>query len=213
MDYSALVIGGKRPGLGLSLSKAVGDSSVLYTDTTLRQGREKQVISGAAHSGQLQIEPRKTTGLYPFVTLGVGYTFDNNISINLELAHDAGGYSDQEWSQVTGALNTISPPQSAVEGSSIDQLNGLLNHFTLRQNYAFVRVSTDNILASSINGEITNIYGIDDGSGSFGLRLGTSLGDRITAGLYTTHRFGVKNHEFTLRPETGFISLYMKTVF
>ena len=208
LDYSASIIGGKRAGVGLSFSQVVGGSSVLYLDATLRRGREKRVLSGTAPSGALLVEARKAHGLYPFATIGLGYTFENNVSTNLELSHDAGGYSDHEWAQVLSTLEVISPAQSAVQKRSLGQLNGILNHYTLRQNYAFLRVSNDRILDRSISGEITTLYGVDDGSGRIGLRFETSLGERTTTGFYTTHRFGGNNDEFMLRPRVDTFSLY-----
>ena len=214
VDYSAALISGERAGAALSFSQGIGDASVLYMDGTMRRGREKRVVSGTSPQGHLLVEARETSDLYPFATLGFGHFFDNGWSVNLELSHDTGGYSDKEWSQITSALNTITPPQSAIQGQALGQLNGVLNHYTLRQNYTFFRVSHDNLfLDGKVSGAATLLYGMDDGSGSLGMRLETPLADSITTGLYFTHKFGSKNDEFKLRPENNTVALYMTMPF
>lgn len=73
-------------------------------------------------------------------TLGLGHTLDCGLSINLEASHDAGGYSRLEWDQLAEALDAITPAQSAIQGQALSQLNGVLNHYTLRKNYTFLRL-------------------------------------------------------------------------
>ena len=214
VDYSAAFIGGAREGAALSFSQGIGDASVLYMDATLRRGREKRAISGTSPQGHLLPLPRETKDLHPFVTLGLGHFFANGWSLNIEFSHDAGGYSDKEWAQIKTALNTITPPQSAIEGQALGQLNGVLNHYTLRQNYTFLRLAHDNLFwDDKVNGEATLLYGLDDDSGSLGARLETALTDNITTGLHFSHKFGSENNEFKLRPENSTLALYMTMQF
>ena len=218
-DYSAALIGGAREGVVLSFSQGLGDASVLYMDGTLRRGREKRAISGTSPQGHLLPLPRDTKDLHPFATLGLGHFFETGWSLNVELSHDAGGYSDAEWGQITSALNTITPPQSAIEGRALGQLNGVLNHYTLRQNYTFLRLAHDDLfgdalfLDSRVSGAATLLYGLDDDSGNLGVRLETSLADHITTGLHFTRTFGSKNDAFKLRPENSAVALYMTMPF
>ncbi|MBO9463660.1 hypothetical protein J7443_00315 [Tropicibacter sp. R15_0] len=207
-DYSVALIDGNRPGAALSFSWGLGDASVIYMDATFRKGREKQAISGTSPLGHLMLETRDTDKVHPFVTLGFGYTFENGVSLNAEYTRDAGGYSDSEWDRIVSALDTITPTQSAVHGQSLNQLNGLLNHYTLRQNYGFLRVSHDSLFGKPVSGELTVLHGLDDGSGSLGLRLEMPLGEQATLGLSATHKYGGENTEFTLRPEGDALAIY-----
>ncbi|WP_293573955.1 hypothetical protein [Phaeobacter sp.] len=207
-DYSVALIDGNRPGAALSFSWGIGDASVIYMDAAFRKGREKQAISGTSPLGHLLLETRETGKIHPYATLGFGYTFGNGLSLNAEYTRDAGGYSDSEWYRIVDALDTTTPAQSTVHGQSLNQLNGLLNHYTLRQNYGFLRVSHDNLFGKAVSGEVTVLHGLDDGSGSLGLRLEMTLGDRATLGLTTTHKYGGENSEFTLRPEGDAIAIY-----
>lgn len=96
LDYSFSAMGGERPGMGIALTYGIGDSSVLYLDGTLRRGRDRQALEGVTPSGNLIVSERETSGYFPYVTAGFGYTFGNGISLNAELTHDAAGYSDAE---------------------------------------------------------------------------------------------------------------------
>ena len=219
VDYSAAFIGGAREGAALSFSQGIGDASVLYMDATLRRGREKWAISATSPQGHLLLDARETKDLHPFATLGLGHFFENGWSLNIEFSHDAGGYSDKEWAQIKTALNTITPPQSAIEGQALGRLNGVLNHYTLRQNYTFLRLAHDDLFGDAlfwdgkVSGEATLLYGLDDDSGSLGARLETALTDNITTGLHFSHKFGSKNAEFKLRPENSTLALYMTMQF
>ena len=207
-DYSVALIDGNRPGAALSFSWGIGEASVIYMDATFRKGREKQVVAGTSPLGHFLLEPRETDRIHPFVTPGFGYTFGNGLSLNAEYTRDAGGYSDGEWDRIINALDTVTPAQSGVHGQSLNQLNGLLNHYTLRQNYGFLRVSHDNLFGRPVSGEVTVLHGLNDGSGSLGLRLEMPLGDRATLGLIATHKYGGENSEFTLRPEGDAFAIY-----
>ena len=208
LDYSLALLGGRRPGAALSLSGGIGDASVLYMDATIRKGREKQVINGIDRQGGLLVSSRQMKGIYPFVTLGLGHTFENGLSVNVEATHDAGGYSGREWDRLTQTLNAITPARSAADGRSLRRMNNVLNHYILRRNYGFVRLARDTFPGLPLSGELTALYGIDDGSGSLGLRVETPVSDQVMTGLYARYSFGGANDEFTLRPRIGSIALY-----
>lgn len=207
LDYAISVFNGTRAGVGISATYGLGEASVLYVDATVRQGRDKQTVTGVL-GDQLSVAAADADKIVPFLTLGFGHTFGSGVTMNAELTHDAGGYSDAEWTQVASALDALTPVRSATAGQSLGQLNGTLNHFTLRQNYGFLRVAQDGVLGSAFNAEFTVLHGFDDQSGSAGLRIERALGDNLTAGIAVSRKYGTTNSEFMLRPETGAVSLY-----
>lgn len=212
-DYALSAFGGARPGVGFSASFGVGDATVLYVDANLRQGRDRVTLGGIDGLGQLTLNPRNTSDLHQHITLGLGHTFGSGLSLNVELSHDANGYSDTEWQQIASALDQVSPATSAIHGQSIGQLNGMLNHYTLRRNYAFARVAHDSVFGSDISGELTLLHGLDDGSGTFAVRLEKEIFDQVTLGVVGTQRYGSTNSEFTLRPGKNSLSVYTSIKF
>jgi len=213
LDHSVAAISGDRPGASVSLNHVIGEASVVYLDGALRRGREKQSIAAIDPAGSLMLDPPETGGVTPYVTLGLGHTFGNGLSMNLEYTHDAGGYSDREWEQVVRALDHVTPATSAAHGQTLGRLNGLLDHHTLRRNYAFVRIAHDGPFGGKLAVELTALHGMDDGSGTLGLRLEHPLADQITVGLMASRKYGGTNGEFTLRPETSSVALYASVAF
>lgn len=208
LDYTLSGFSGARPGVSLSLTRGIGDATVLYADASLRQGRDRQVVSGLAAGNILQFAAQNTGRFYPKVTVGLGHTLTNGLSFNLELTHDANGLSDSEWAQAMGALGSLTPVQSAAAGAALGQLNGALGQYTQRQNYGFMRMAKDSLWGSPVSLEMTVLHGFDDGSGSLGLRLERPVGERGQIGLMATHGYGGARGEFTQRPAQNTLSLY-----
>jgi len=213
LDHAVTAISGDRPGAGVSLNHVIGEASVVYLDSAFRRGREKRSIAAIDPAGSLMLDPPETGGVIPHFTLGLGHTFGNGLSMNLEYTHDAGGYSNREWERIVRALDHVTPAISVVHGQTLGQLNGLLDHHTLRRNYAFVHIAHDGLFGSQLAIELTALHGMDDGSGTLGLRLEHPLTDQITVGLRASRKYGGTNTEFTLRPETNSIALYAGVTF
>jgi hypothetical protein len=207
LDYAVSAMSGDRPGVGVSATYGLGDASVLYVDGTLRRGREKETVTGVV-ADQLIVDAADGDEIVPFVTVGVGHTFGNGVSLNAEYTHDGGGYSDDEWADIDGALADLTPVTSALAGQSFAQLNGVLNHYALRQNYGFVRLAQDGIGGSKFNAEFTVLHGFDDQSGAAGLRVERALGDSATAGVALSQKYGDENSEFKLRPGARSVAIY-----
>lgn len=208
LDYGLSVFSGDRPGIGISGSYGVGDASVIYLDATFRQGQEKATVTGLNGVGLPVIATGDDQAITGIVTLGFGHSFSNGLSLNAEFTHDSGGYSDAEWGEIDTAINPMTGLAPALKGAAMGQLNGLLNHYTLRQNYGFLRLSHENVLGSNILAELTVLHGFDDQSGSAGLRFEMPLGETFTAGIMATKSYGANNSEFNLRPKTGTLSIY-----
>lgn len=207
LDYAVSAFGGDRPGVAISASYGLGDASVLYLDATVRRGRDKQTVTGLA-GDQLLVTAADTEVIAPYVTLGFGHTFKGGVTLNAEYTHDAAGYSDAEWGQIAGALEGLTPVTSALAGQSLGQLNGVLNHYTLRQNYGFLRVAQEGFMGSKFDAEFTVLHGFDDGSGTAGIRFERDLGDAFTVGAAISQKYGAANSEFMLRPERATVALY-----
>ncbi len=213
LDYGLSAFGGSRPGIGATASFSIGDASVIYADATLRRGRDRQTVLSFDASGTLQLDPFDSDTIRPFVTLGLGHTFANGLTVNAELSHDANGQNDTEWARTTAALQGLTPVTSAAGGAALGQLNGVLNEYTQRQNYGFVRLSKENLFGTDLIGEFTVLHGFDDNSGNVGLRIEYGVTDNARIGVQATQSYGGKNDEFTLRPDQSSLSLYTTVTF
>ena len=209
LDYSVFAMGGDRPGAGLSISRGFGAASILYLDALFAKGRDRQSVAGVDAAGYPLLSSRDTRNVRGFVTLGMRQSLAGGIDLSAEYSRDSGGYSDDEWKAVMAGLDAASPATSMAQGQALGRINGLLNHYTLRKNYGFMRLAKENFLGTGINGEATLLHGFDDGSGDIGLRLHTSLGNRSTVGIKLSRKYGGRNAEFTLRPETRAISIFL----
>lgn len=213
LDYALSGFGGDRPGMGLSFSYGLGEASVLYLDSTLRRGRDRDTIRGLGPDGSLELIPGDAQAWRGFATLGIGHTFGSGLTLNAELSHDASGLSDAEWQRVGEALAGLTPVTSATQGRALGALNGALNHYTQRRNYAFLRLSQDGIGSTGLSGEMTLLHGLDDGSGTLGLRLEHPLGDTARLGLAVTQTYGGSGDEFRLRPDHSSVAVYTMVTF
>lgn len=213
LDYALSAFGGARPGVSLSLSRGVGEATVIYADAIFRRGRDRSVVSGLSAATALTFDAQNDGRIYPKVTLGLGHTLASGLSFNVEITHDANGLSNSEWTQAMGALDALTPVTSAAGGAALGQLNGALGQYTQRQNYGFVRLAKDNLWGSEFSTEFTVLHGFDDGSGSLGLRLTHPLGERGQIGLVASHGYGGEQGEFTMRPGQTTLSLYTTVSF
>lgn len=212
-DYALSAMSGDRPGLGGSLSMGAGFSTVLYADATFRRGREKSAVVGVSPVGDLAVDSRETGGTFAFATLGIGHVFDGGLVLNAEYSRDEAGYSGAEWLRIADALDMLAPDDSPTKGRGLGRLNETLDHYTLRRNYGFIRVAHDAAFGTELAIEATALHGFDDGSGSVGLRLEYPATEQISLGLKAERKYGGKNSEFALRPETGAISVYVGASF
>ena len=212
-DYAVSAMSGDRPGLGLSLSMGAGFSTVLYADAAFRRGREKSTVAGVTPAGALEVDARETGGTFAFATLGVGHVFDGGLALNAEYSRDEAGYSGAEWVRIEDALDMLTPVDSPTKGRRIGRLNETLDHYTLRRNYGFIRVAHDAAFGTELAIEATALHGFDDGSGSVGLRLEYPATEQVSLGLKAERKYGGKNSEFALRPETGALVIYFGASF
>ncbi len=209
LDYSVFAMGGDRPGAGVSISRGFGAASILYLDALFAKGRDRQSIAGADSAGYPSVKPRNKRGVRGFVTLGMRRTLAGGIDFSAEYSRDSSGYSDDEWRAVTSGLDAASPAASMAQGQALARINGLLNHYTLRKNYGFIHLAKENFPGADMNGEATLLHGFDDGSGDIGLQLHTPLGNRTAVGIKFSRKYGGRNAEFTLRPETNAVSIFL----
>lgn len=213
-DYAVFAMSGDRPGLGFSLSRGAGFSTVLYADATFRRGREKSTVAGAS-ADELAVVAPETEGISTFATLGVGHVFDGGLALNAEYSWDQAGYSDAEWLRISDALEMAARVDSSTwdQGLVLGRLNETLDHYTLRRNYGFIRVAHDAAFGTELAIEATALHGFDDDSGSVGLRLEYPATERVSIGLKAERKYGGRNSEFALRPETGAFAIYFGTSF
>ena len=206
MEYGLYAFSGLRPGGGISASYGLGNGSILYSDLNMRQGSEKKNIVDITDN-QLVFSENDSKRSYIYATIGWGHAYENGISINIEYTHDETGYNSKQWNTFIEAIDA-----SHTSILSLGEINNALNHYTLRQNYGFMRIAKDGFMSSEVNVVVDLLHGFDDQSGGTQLRTEYLL-NQITFGFLVNQRYGSDNSEFTLRPSRSLFSLYIMTKF
>ena len=213
LEYSIMAAGGKRRGIGMSISSDFGTSAIFYLDAMFLEGRDRRSVMGISPAGNPLTGIRKTWGTSELATIGMRKLFADGIDLSLEYSHDSQGYSDGEWDILMTVAYASSPPVTAIQGRRLAMVGELLNHFSLRKNYGFARVGKEGIFEGEANVEITVFHGFDDGSGDVGFRLERPLTEQGVIGVGIGRRYGGANSEFGLRPKTGRLSIYTSHAF
>jgi hypothetical protein len=210
-DAELLVLDDERQGIGLAYSQTIGDALLLYAEGMIRDGRDRMHIT--TENNRLVTLPPKGDQFSQFI-LGGNYIFANGLTLAAEYYHDENGYSDTEWrdiAEVISASNTgLASTNTAISSSASGQLlrlNGVLRHYTLRQNYAFMRLAHSEFFDLDVVPEFSTLYNLDDGSGAASARFEKGLSSG-TVGFHATAAYGDSDGEFKLRSPKQTIMVY-----
>ena len=196
-DVELLVLDDERDGIGLAYSQTVGDALLLYAEGMMRDGRDRERIDAInAQSGTAKPESDD----FGQLTLGGNYIFANSLALTAEYYHDENGYSDGEWEEIAGII-------SGGDANRLLGLNRDLRHYTLRQNYGFLRLSHPEFFGLDITPELSTFHNLDDDSGTLSARFESELGNGIV-GLYATSAYGDDEGEFKLRSPNQSAMIY-----
>ena len=131
-DVAGSVFIGDRPGIGMNYSQALGSNWVWYSEWSLREGRDRNILNVTRDSE----EEKFFEGV-----IGSNYTFLNGVTWYAEYWYLENGYDNQEWREIVnltaqsaGRLNTLN------HESGLSQLVAINEGFRpryLRQNLPF----------------------------------------------------------------------------
>lgn len=203
----------ERPGAGLSLSHTLGEALLAYADVAVRRGRDWTVIRADrgpdSAPGVFLVEDGEASRFFAQSSVGLGYTLDSGATFNLEYYFDANGYSDREWSEVTGLIadNDRNRTDARLRERAIGnllRLSGHLRRLTLRRHYGFFRAQHPGLFGRGLAAEMTVLHNLADRTGSLGLRLEREMNPNVFLGVEGRWRYGDDLDEFALR--TGKLS-------
>ena len=207
-DLTALVFDDERPGAGLSFSRTLGESVLLYGDAVVRRGRDRPAIRAdrapGADPGAFLAEESGRRRLFPRSSLGAGYTLESGAGFNLEHYFDANGYSSGDWNEITGLIagndaNRRAGRFGGLPEGNLLRLGGQLDRFTLRRHYGLLRAHHPRLFGLDLATEMNVFHGLADHSGSVGLRLERGMGPNLVIGLEGRWLYGEDLDEFGLR--------------
>lgn len=203
-DFTFSLFKEKRPGGALSISKTIGNSVVLYMDTTIRQNRSRALPIKSAIPGEFTLDDPKNGDWYFAGTVGLGKTFETGVTFNLEYSRQGDGYNAKEWKNISQLIDENfkawrNGPTPALGRGNLMTLNKALRSETLRQNYVFGRIFFPQVmnLGASLEGVV--LHNLDDKSGILVLRSETEIAHSTTLGLCSSRPYGSRRSEFGLR--------------
>ena len=203
----------ERPGAGLSLSHTLGEALLAYADIAVRRGRDRMLVRAERGSdsaaGAFVLEEGDASRYFAQSSVGLGYTLVSGATFNLEHYFDANGYSDREWSEVTGLIADNDRNRDDVRlreraTGNLLRLSGHLRRLTLRRHYGFFRAHHPDLFGRALAAEMTVFHNLADRTGSLGLRLEREMGPNVFLGVEGRWLYGDDLDEFALR--TGKLS-------
>jgi hypothetical protein len=205
-DFSGFLFVGERPGLGMNLSKTMTDNWVMYTELSLRKGRDRFIEN---------ITQQNSNKIVVDALLGANYTFNNGLNFILEYWHKGSGYDNKEWKVLnnltsisSSQLNTANHAQGIVNLVQINQ--GLIPNY-LRQNYLFSRFSYSNNWLGDLS--LVHLFNLDDSSQFIRAAIEKEFASQYMVGLQVEQMLGQKDEEFGMRPWSTNITMTFRVSF
>ena len=207
-DLTALVVDDDRPGAGVSFSRTVGEAVLAYADVAVRRGRDRMRIRADrepdAGPGAFVAEEEDAPGLFAQSSIGAACALDSGATFNAEYHFDANGYSAGEWGEVAGLIVANDTARSDerfrhLATGNLLRLSAHFARFTMRRHYGFVRAHYPGLFGRDLALEMTVLHGLEDHSGSMGLRLEHEIGPNLLLGVEGRRRYGGGLDEFAQR--------------
>jgi len=205
-----------RPGVGVNLSHTLNDSTVLYTESALRHGRNRSVIV-ADTAGGGRIVRGDQDSVYFNGVAGGQYTFNNSVNLIMEYLYDENGYSSGEWGAVKGFFRSntaaLSTPAAAQAMANLGQGNqAIIDRDLLKQQYLFSRINHPHWWGDT-DASLILLKNLDDGSYLLRGRMEKDITNRIRAGVMAEYMTGESWDEFGLRPWNRAVTFDLKFFF
>ena len=221
-DLTVLAVDDDRPGAGVSFSHAVGEAVLAYADIAVRRGRDRMRIRADrepdAGPGAFVAEEDDTSGLFAQSSIGAAYTLDSGTTFNVEYHFDANGYSAGEWDAIAGVIADNNTARSderfrRLADGNLLRLSAHFARFTMRRYYGFVRAHHPGLFGRDLALEMTVLHGLEDHSGSMGLRLEHEIGPNLLLGAEGRWRYGGRLDEFAQRTNRWSGSIHVTIYF
>ena len=210
-DAQLLVLDDDRSGVGFAYTQTLGDALLLYAEGMRRDRRDRGRITTQNMNLTTHLPDNESFGQ---LILGGNYIFANNLALTVEYSHDENGYSDAEWEDIANIISAsnavlanTNPAIYAPARGNLLRLNDALRHYTLRQNYAFLRLSHPDFVGLAIASEFSTFHNLDDDSGIASARFEIDL-NKGSVGLYARSAYGNEGKEFKLRGANQMAMVY-----
>ena len=160
-DGSLLVlVTDDRPGLGLNFSTTYGVALELHVEAALRRESHRGFLEKGVEvfpdSGIFQyeiVDPEDENELFAQMVVGGHYTFSNKVNVIFEYFYNQDGYNEAEWQSFTDAIEQnnsllLSFPNDlrSLLLRNLSLANSLMTFRSLRQHYAFLRISKPQLI-------------------------------------------------------------------
>nr|VFJ92183.1 MAG: hypothetical protein BECKLFY1418B_GA0070995_10327 [Candidatus Kentron sp. LFY]VFJ93135.1 MAG: hypothetical protein BECKLFY1418A_GA0070994_10299 [Candidatus Kentron sp. LFY] len=191
-----------RPGIGVNVSHTLNDSTVLYTESALRRGRDRPVIVSNGDEDRIVEGDRNSNYFHGVV--GGQYTFDSGVNLILEHLYNENGYSSSEWGEIQGFFraNTaaLSTPDSVQAAADLARGNqAMIDRDLLRRQYLFSRLNHPQWWGDT-DSSLILVKSMNDGSYLLRGRMEKDITDRVRVGIMAEYMEGDSWDEFGLRP-------------
>ena len=206
-DVSSYFFIGERPGIGLNMSKSVNDNLIVYSELSLRKGRNK---------GFTNFTDDGDNDLYSDALVGLNYAFTNGLNIYSEYWHKSSGYDDSEWEHIrretiTGIDALYREPNFSLGLNQLGSVNlGLTPRF-LRKNYLFNRLGYS--ITEFLDISLVHILNLDDRSQFIRALIENEFLGKYGVGFQVEQTIGNDYEEFGIRPSSTNFTLYFKAFF
>jgi hypothetical protein len=224
LDASLSYFLADRSGVGLNVSKTLGEHLVLNLEAAGRWGAPRQQV----HKTQDQIdtvrparfdvgEPKDKNAIVADVVTGGNYTFANGANVAAEYYYVGDGYSGRQWDRV---LELIEAGRFGMQHDFFPQLavaelldaNRLLTFRTLRRHYVFTRFRHSALLAN-LDVSLSFLLNAEDRSAAITPIVDFVGIKNFRIGLNATILEGAKDSEFGLAPYRARVGLLVRYYF
>ena len=208
-DLTALVVDDDHPGAGLAFSRTLGEAMLVYADVAVRRGRDRMGIRADlgpdAGPGAFVTVEGDDSRFFAKSSIGAGYTLDSGATFNIEYHFDANGYSTGEWGEIVGLIVESDTARGderfgKLAAGNLLRMSAQFARLTMRRHYGFLRVHHPDLFGRDLALGMTMLHGLEDHSGSLGLRLEHELSPSLLLGVEARWLYGGDLDEFAMRP-------------
>lgn len=224
LDVSALYFLADRPGLGLNLSKTIGEPLELHAEAAGRWGSPRKQVTktqeGIDNVRPTLFEirdPPDRGKVFGEAVVGGNYTFRDGTNLAGEYYFVQDGYSERQWDRVRELIEFSRSQllagvfQNLARGNLL-RANELLTFRRLRRHYVFFRLQNSKLL-DRFDASISLLLNAEDRSFAVNPIVDFVGINNLRLGLSATILEGEKDSEFGLSPFRARISFLVRYLF
>ncbi|MFQ5520502.1 MAG: hypothetical protein ACE5FK_03820 [Candidatus Methylomirabilia bacterium] len=211
LDTSVLYFYADRPGLGLNLSKSLGEQLGLHAEVAGRWGSTRQQVRktleaiGNMHLARFEIhDPPDRHNIFTELVVGGNYTFGDGTNIVGEYYFVQDGYAKREWERVLELIEFSGSRFLAgvfedLMRSNLLKATELLSFRRLRRHYVFLRFHNATVL-QKFDVSISALLNAEDRSVAIVPIIDFVGLKNVSVGISGTLLEGERDSEFGLSP-------------